>query len=109
VDPTDSVADTLATSLRAQVPPSFLVAGIEVHLGALVDLRPDLLHAALAERLPGIEVNITVVPALMRCLDCGAEYPPEEHPCPVCGSTRAVVVHGEELAIVRAWGAEAVV
>lgn len=71
-----------------------------------MDLVPAALLAALRARLPGIDVQITVIAALMRCEDCGAEYPPDEHPCPACGSPRGTLIHGEELGIVRAWGAE---
>jgi Zn finger protein HypA/HybF involved in hydrogenase expression len=82
-----------------------VVAGIEVRLGAMVDLGADELRTALRNRLgPGIEVQITTVAAVLRCLDCGAEYPGDEHPCPVCGSGRAELIHGAELQIARAWG-----
>ncbi len=106
MDTAEHVADTLVAALRAQVPAGVVLAGIEVHLGALVALAAADLHAALSSRLPGLEVRIVVIAALMRCDDCGAEYPPEEHPCPACGSPRGSLIHGEELGIVRAWGAE---
>ena len=106
MDPADVVAESLVQALRLQVPPTFPLVGIDVHLGALVDLVPAALLAALRARLPGIDVQITVIAALMRCEDCGAEYPPDEHPCPACGSPRGTLIHGEELAVVRARGAE---
>ena len=81
-------------------------SGFEVHLGALVDLEPEALRAMLSALIPGVEVKVTVIDALYRCKDCGAEYPGDEHPCPVCGSPNAEVVHGAELQIVRAWGAK---
>lgn len=105
MDPLSSVVDTLLAALRAQVPPTVVLAGVEVELGALVELSPADLHAALATRLPGVEVRIREIPAVVRCDDCGAEYPADEHPCPACGSPRATLIHGDELGIVRAWGA----
>jgi len=104
VDPLSEIADTLVAALRDQLPPTVILAGVEVELGALVELAAADLHAALTARLPGVEVRIREVPAVVRCDDCGAEYPADEHPCPACGSPRATVVHGHELGIVRAWG-----
>lgn len=105
-DTLEEVVGPLIAGLRAQLPPGFDLAGIEVHLGEQVDLLPEALRAALVARLPGIEVRVTVVASLLRCDDCGAEYPPDEFPCPVCGSARASLVHGHELAIARAWGSD---
>jgi Zn finger protein HypA/HybF involved in hydrogenase expression len=100
------VAGALLAGLNAQLPPSgFQLDGIEVRVGALVDLDPEMLRAALCAMLPRVEVKITVVPGLLRCDDCGAEYPHDEHPCPVCGSGKATLIQGNELEIVRAWGA----
>lgn len=104
--PLDTAAQ-LVDGLRAQLPPDFALRGIAVKLGELVDLSPDALAAALQALLPGVEVQIEVVAALLRCLDCGAEYPPEEHPCPACGSSNAEMLHGNELEISRAWGERA--
>ena len=102
---TAQVADQLIEGLHSQIPTSnFQLKGIEVLLGAVVDLDALLLQAALEARLPGVEVQVTLVEVLMHCTDCGAEYPPDEHPCPVCGSPNATVIHGHELEIVRAWG-----
>lgn len=102
----DHVADELLAALQAQLPTAgFQLAGIEVHLGERVDLTVPDLKAAMQLRLPNVEVIVTVVTALLKCQDCGAEYPADEHPCPVCGSGRAELIHGQELAIARAWGA----
>jgi Zn finger protein HypA/HybF involved in hydrogenase expression len=72
-------------------------------VGEQVDVDPDALATALRARLPGVEVRMLAVPAVLHCLDCGAEYPADEFPCPVCGSNRAELLHGGELAIRRAW------
>jgi Zn finger protein HypA/HybF involved in hydrogenase expression len=99
------VASELLDHLHAQLPSAgFRLDGNEVLVGELVDLEPELLRAALSAMLPGIEVKVTAVAALLKCKDCGAEYPHDEHPCPVCGSPNAELIHGNELEILRAWG-----
>ena len=98
------VADSLVAGLRAQLPATFPLAGIEVAVGELVEIDHTALTAALAALLPGVEVRLSPVAALYRCLDCGVEYPADEFPCPACGSGRHEVVHGHELGITRAWG-----
>jgi Zn finger protein HypA/HybF involved in hydrogenase expression len=100
------VASQLLEHLQSQLPPSgFHLDGIELRIGALVDIDRDLLRAALCAMLPGVDVQITVVDPLLRCSDCGVEYPHDEHPCPACGSARAELISGNELEIARAWGA----
>lgn len=101
------IAASLLEHLQAQLPPSgFHLDGIEVQVGELVDLDRETLRAMLMAMLPRVEVQITVVPGLLKCLDCGATYPHDEHPCPLCGSGRAELIGGQELQIVRAWGAK---
>lgn len=104
-DPAVTVAQSLVEGLQAQLPAHVRLGGIEVELGEQVDLDAGALRAALQALLPGVEVRITLVPALLRCLDCGAEYPADEFPCPACGSAKAELVHGDELQIRRAWAA----
>ena len=99
------IAFSLHESLQAQLPQAgFRLLGIEVHVGARVDLDPEHLRAALVAVLPRVAVQITRVDAVLRCLDCGAEYPADEHPCPACGSAHAELAHGAELGVARAWG-----
>lgn len=101
------IAATLLEHLQTQLPTSgFQLDGIEVRVGELVDLDRDALRAMLCAMLPRVEVRLEVVPALLRCKDCGATYPHEEHPCPICGSGHAELVQGNELEIGRAWGAK---
>jgi Zn finger protein HypA/HybF involved in hydrogenase expression len=101
------IAASMLEALHSQLPASgFQLAGIEVKLGALVDLEPETLRAALCAMLPGVEVQLDIVPGILRCKDCGAEYPSDESPCPVCGSPHAELACGGELQIVRAWGAQ---
>lgn len=101
----DEVAETLVEGLRAQLPATgFRLAGIEVHLGEEVDLGAEELREALARVLPGVTIEVTPIASALKCTDCGAEYPTDEHPCPVCGSPNAAMIHGNELTIARAWG-----
>jgi Zn finger protein HypA/HybF involved in hydrogenase expression len=100
------VASALLVHLQAQLPTSgFQLVGIEVRVGTRVDVDAEVLRAALCAALPGVEVRLSVVEPVLRCVDCGAEYPHDEHPCPACGSARAEEVGGTELEISRAWGA----
>jgi Zn finger protein HypA/HybF involved in hydrogenase expression len=101
--PEQTVAQHLIEGLHAQFGASLRLRGIEVEVGATVDLDHAALGAALSAGLAGIEVRIVAVAVLFRCTDCGAEFPADEHPCPVCGSVRVSLVHGEELGISRAW------
>jgi Zn finger protein HypA/HybF involved in hydrogenase expression len=102
---TGDIAADLLQHLESQLPgDGFHLQGIEVKVGELLDLDRDALRAMLCAMLPGVEVRITTVPGLLRCKDCGAEYPGDEHPCPACGSPHAELVQGGELEIARAWG-----
>ncbi|MFZ5482400.1 MAG: hydrogenase/urease maturation nickel metallochaperone HypA [Myxococcota bacterium] len=101
------VAASLLEALNAQLPASgFALEGIEVRLGAMLDLDGEALRAALCAMLPGVDVQLVPVDGLLRCKDCGAEYPADESPCPVCGSPHAELVAGGDLQIVRAWGSQ---
>lgn len=100
--PEVEVAAQLAEAVRAQVGAGLVLRGVDVEVGELVDLDGDALRRALCAALPGVAVRIVPVACLYRCADCGAEFPADEHPCPVCGSARVAVVRGEELAVVRA-------
>jgi Zn finger protein HypA/HybF involved in hydrogenase expression len=99
------VAAPMLAHLHAQLPPDgFRLLGVEVVVGMLVDVDADALHAALVAALPGVEVRLVRTEGVLRCEDCGAEYPHDEHPCPTCGSGRATLVGGDELEIRKAWG-----
>lgn len=100
----EGIAAQLVDGLRAQWPAEVELGGFEVEVGVLLDLDAEELRAALAQLCPGAEVRIKKVEGVLHCLDCGAEYPSDEHPCPACGSNRAELVHGTELGITRAWG-----
>lgn len=100
-----AIAAELVAGLRAQLPAQgFRLDGVEVQVGVLLELDLAALTAALQQLLPSVEIKIQVEPAILHCEDCGADYPADEHPCPVCGSGRASVLHGQELGITRAWG-----
>ena len=99
----DELAASLLKGLHDQLPDDVELAGFELEIGDLVDVDVSALRRALEEAAPGVEVVVTRVAGLLRCLDCGARYPSDEHPCPVCGSGRAELEHGEELGMKRAW------
>ncbi len=100
------IAASLLAHLHAQLPEGgFVLRGIEVHVGTRLDLDADVLRAALCAALPGVEVQVVPVEPVLHCLECHAEYPTDEHPCPSCGSGRAELRGGDALSIARAWGA----
>jgi Zn finger protein HypA/HybF involved in hydrogenase expression len=91
--------------LQSQLPASgFALRGVELVVGQQVDVDAEALRAALCAALPGVEVRLVRTEPLLRCDECGAEYPHDEHPCPSCGSARATLLGGDELEIRRAWG-----
>jgi Zn finger protein HypA/HybF involved in hydrogenase expression len=99
------IAATLLNHLHGQLPAEgFVLRGVEVQVGTRLDLDAELLRAALCAALPGVEVRVVPVEPVLKCLECHAEYPTDEHPCPSCGSGRAELVGGDALAISRAWG-----
>ncbi len=98
-----AIAEELLVGLRAQWPADQQLGGFEVEVGELVDVDVAALKAELERACPGVTVQIVRVDGLIRCLDCGAHYPAEESPCPVCGSGRGELVHGVELGVRRAW------
>lgn len=100
----EAIVQPLLDGLRAQLPPGFRLVAIEVAVGERVDVDRDALRQALERALPGVQVEIRPVAAVLRCLDCGAIYPADEFPCPVCGSGHAELIAGDELGIVAARG-----
>lgn len=46
----------------------------------------------------GAKLNFDRIPAVLKCQDCQNEYSiaQELTSCPVCGSYRSVIIHGEE-------------
>lgn len=98
-----AIAAELFSGLRHQLPPDVELAGFEVEIGELVDVDVPAVVAELRALAGDVEIRVSRVPALYHCLDCGADYPPEESPCPACGSTRAELKTGDELGVKRAW------
>jgi hypothetical protein len=63
----EAVVEQLLVGLREQLPPAgFRLDGIEVHLGAEVELSAEELASALQAALPGVEVKITLIPSLLQ-------------------------------------------
>ncbi len=46
----------------------------------------------------GAALTFTRIPAMLRCQDCGYEFPLNHHDyaCPACGSNKVVVADGEQ-------------
>lgn len=99
----DELAAELVAGLNAQWPAHVPLGGFEVEVGELLDLDVRALRGALQRALPGVEVQVVRVEGLLQCQDCGARYPADEAPCPVCGSAHAEPVAGTELSVRRAW------
>jgi hydrogenase nickel incorporation protein HypA/HybF len=94
------------------------VLSISLEVGALNLLAEEQLRfwiGLLAERdgSPGVEVEISCVPARLRCRDCGAEgeasvpegadhFLPPALLCPACGSPNVEVTGGRELRVMSA-------
>jgi hydrogenase nickel incorporation protein HypA/HybF len=94
------------------------VLSLSLEVGALNLLAEEQLRfwiGLLAERdgSAGVEVQITYLPARLRCRDCGAEgqasvpegadhFLPPALVCPACGSPNIEVTGGRELRVVRA-------
>lgn len=99
----DDLAAELVAGLRAQWPGQVELGGFEVEVGELLDLDVPALLQSLRRLVPGVEVRVVRVEGLLQCQECGARYPADEAPCPVCGSARAEPVAGTELGVRRAW------
>lgn len=99
----DDLAAELVAGLRAQWPAHVVLGGFEVEVGELLDLDVAALTQALRRAMPDVEVRIVRTEGLLQCQDCGARYPADESPCPVCGSAHAEPVAGLELSVRRAW------
>jgi hydrogenase nickel incorporation protein HypA/HybF len=94
------------------------VVSVSLEIGALNLLGDEQLRfwiGLLAERdgSPGVAVEITYVPARLRCRDCGTESEvtvpddadhllPPALVCPTCGSHSVEVTGGRELRVVSA-------
>ncbi len=79
---------------------------VNVTFGQFIQVVPDLFEAAFREASTGTlaeraELDIEIIPAEMRCLNCGAPYIPDGdlHACRSCGSEEIDLIHGKELFI----------
>jgi hydrogenase nickel incorporation protein HypA/HybF len=97
--------DIVRTVLSAvEAEPSDIVA-IALDVGTLSSVNVDSLEFCMGvileqEGMDGVRVEITEVPARVRC-SCGAEYEPEEmfDPCPQCDGFDREVIRGTDLTI----------
>jgi len=83
------------------------VRGVNLRVGALSGIEPDLLARAFPEvarggLAQGSVLSIEMVPVRVRCDDCGAEsgVAANHLVCPVCASARTRLVAGDELLLV---------
>lgn len=97
--------DIVRTVLGAvQAEPADIVA-IALDVGTLSSVNIDSLEFCMGvileqEGVEGVRVEITEVPARVRC-SCGAEYEPKEmfDPCPQCEGFDREVIRGTDLTI----------
>lgn len=82
------------------------VASVHVRVGHLRQVVPSALELAFAlcahgTPVDGAELTLEIVPAGVRCRDCGAESDPGGFPlaCAACGGLAVDVVKGEELQV----------
>jgi len=82
------------------------VTGIKLLIGQMTQVEPECLKfgfAALAmgSIADGANVDITIVPLVGQCNDCGQQFSVEKYCflCTNCNSPRVTVVSGRELAV----------
>jgi len=77
------------------------VTRVEVSVGHLRQVVPSALEFAFELVAPGVELEITEVPAVGRCRTCGAESRLDGFPltCPGCGAFDLELIAGEELLV----------
>ncbi|HWP01071.1 MAG TPA: hydrogenase maturation nickel metallochaperone HypA [Methylococcus sp.] len=80
------------------------VSRIVVRIGMLAGVEPELLQSAFAILRPGTsaehaELVLETIPARIRCRSCGRESECRVNHllCPICKSTDAVLIAGEEM------------
>ena len=72
------IADELVAGLRVQLPAEVVLEGFEVEVGEHLEIDVDALLTALKLLVPGVEIRLVRVEGLLRCLECGAEYPADD-------------------------------
>jgi hydrogenase nickel incorporation protein HypA/HybF len=82
------------------------IIGINLQIGQLASLVDDSIQfywdiISEGTIALGAKLNITRVPTMMRCFDCGQKFSPdaESFECPSCKSIRVQVVQGEEMRV----------
>ena len=79
------------------------VTGINLIIGQLSSLVDDSIQFywdTISEDTicQGAKLTFTRIPAVLQCQDCQNEFSIAEEvkPCPICGSYRSIIIHGEE-------------
>jgi hydrogenase nickel incorporation protein HypA/HybF len=100
------IVDQAAAALETMVPRPRRLVKVTVVVGGFRQLVPAHLQTAFATMIRGTVIDgstldITVVPMIGRCRDCGNEYEmnPNHHQCPRCASKVAEIIKGRELYI----------
>ena len=82
------------------------VTKVNISFGQMVQIVPDIFNRAFRETVRDTlagdaEVNIEIVPLMVKCKDCGIESPvaDNEFACRKCRSTELDIIHGNELFI----------
>jgi len=80
------------------------VTRVNVSFGQLIQIVPDIFEFAFRETVRNTiaedtEVTIEIVPARVKCLNCGSEFRLVEFQfaCHKCGSTDLQIINGKEL------------
>jgi hydrogenase nickel incorporation protein HypA/HybF len=82
------------------------VTKVNIIFGQMIQIVPDIFEFAFRETVrdtvaEGAELDIEIVPVIMKCLNCGNDFQVEENlfVCNICSSTDLGIIHGKELFI----------
>ncbi|MGC1390765.1 MAG: hydrogenase maturation nickel metallochaperone HypA [Bacteroidales bacterium] len=82
------------------------VIKVNIIFGQLIQIVPDIFEFAFRETVrnsvaEGAELEIEIVPVMMKCLNCGNDFQVKENlfSCNICHSTDLEIIQGKELFI----------
>lgn len=111
-----SLAQSLVRRVEAEASKANLVkvTAVEVQLGALQAIEPELLAeafkvAAAGTRSDGADLNLSAVSAEACCLICGEVYEPHwgDYQCPACGLAEPQILKGRDMVLSAVSGEQA--
>lgn len=100
-----SIANAILDVARRNVPHGWSLKTVRVIAGPMRAIEPLAMQFAwesiiAVEAIPGIEMDLRLLPWRLRCPDCGNEWTdPELKLTCICGCTRAFPVGGDELSV----------